>query len=172
MSTTAAQNLAERWAQEATRLPAPDGPEWLNEARNGALRAFATGGLPHRKVEAWKYTPIKRLEMAEPGLAEAPAEQPSAHFEAPLLPDAAVIVDVVDGVLPATLPQSPRGVAVLPDWVVQQVKYNADYITRPLTKGGKTRRLYAATRAEDTQRPFVAHLIRLARQEAVRMQRR
>jgi len=66
---------------------------------------------------------------------------------------------------------SNRGVAVLPDWVVQQVKYNADYVTRPLTKDGKTRRLYAATRAEDTQRPFVAHLIRLARQEAVRMQR-
>ena len=66
---------------------------------------------------------------------------------------------------------SNRGVAVLPDWVVQQVKYNADYVTRPLTKSGKTRRLYAATRVEDTQRPFVAHLIRLARQEAVRMQR-
>ncbi|MFT5065358.1 MAG: LysR family transcriptional regulator for metE and metH [Reinekea sp.] len=66
---------------------------------------------------------------------------------------------------------SNRGVAVLPDWVVNQIKYNADYVTRPLTKGGMTRRLFAATRAEDTQRPFVAHLIRLARQEAVRMQR-
>ena len=66
---------------------------------------------------------------------------------------------------------SNRGVAVLPDWVVRQVKYNADYVTRPLTRGGMTRRLYAATRAEDTHRPFVAHLLRLARQEAVRMQR-
>lgn len=66
---------------------------------------------------------------------------------------------------------SNRGVAVLPDWVVNQIKYNADYVTRPLTKGGLTRRLFAATRTEDTQRPFVAHLIRLARQEAVRMQR-
>ena len=66
---------------------------------------------------------------------------------------------------------SNRGVAVLPDWVVNQIKYNAEYVIRPLTKGGMTRRLYAATRVEDTQRPFVAHLIRLARQEAVRMQR-
>mgnify|MGYP003668360847 FL=1 len=66
---------------------------------------------------------------------------------------------------------SNRGVAVLPDWVVRQVKYNADYVTRPLTRGGMTRRLYAATRAEDTHRPFVAHFLRLARQEAVRMQR-
>ena len=66
---------------------------------------------------------------------------------------------------------SNRGVAVLPDWVVRQVRYNADYVTRPLTQKGITRRLYAATRTEDTARPYVAHLIRLARQEAVKLQR-
>jgi len=66
---------------------------------------------------------------------------------------------------------SNRGVAVLPDWVVHQVRYNSDYVTRPLTKGGITRRLYAATREEDTSRPYMAHLIRLARQEAVKLQR-
>ena len=66
---------------------------------------------------------------------------------------------------------SNRGVAVLPDWVVRQVRYNADYVTRPLTKDGITRRLYAATRAEDTALPYMAHLIRLARQEAVKLQR-
>ncbi|MDB4246037.1 LysR family transcriptional regulator, partial [bacterium] len=36
---------------------------------------------------------------------------------------------------------------------------------------GITRRLYAATRADDTSLPFMAHLIRLARQEAVKLQR-
>ena len=68
---------------------------------------------------------------------------------------------------------SNRGVAVLPDWVVRQVRYNSDYVTRPLhgPEGRVTRRLYAATRAEDTARPFMAHLIRLARQEAVKLQR-
>ncbi len=66
---------------------------------------------------------------------------------------------------------SNRGVAVLPDWVVRQVRFNSDYVTRPLTKGGITRRLYAATREDDTSRPFMAHLIRLARQEAVKLQR-
>jgi LysR family transcriptional regulator for metE and metH len=44
-------------------------------------------------------------------------------------------------------------------------------VTRPLTKGGLTRRLYAATRTPDTTRPFMAHLIRLARQEGVKLQR-
>ncbi len=66
---------------------------------------------------------------------------------------------------------SNRGVAVLPDWVVRQVSYSSDYVTRPLTKNGITRRLYAATREEDTSRPYMAHLIRLARQEAVKLQR-
>ena len=66
---------------------------------------------------------------------------------------------------------SNRGVAVLPDWVVHQVRYNSDYVTRPLTKSGITRRLYAATRSEDTSLPFMAHLIRLAKQEAVKLQR-
>jgi LysR family transcriptional regulator for metE and metH len=70
---------------------------------------------------------------------------------------------------------SNRGVAVLPDWVVRQVRYNSDYVTRPLFRAGETapitRRLYAATRAQDTTLPFMAHLIRLARQEAVKLQR-
>ena len=65
---------------------------------------------------------------------------------------------------------SNRGVSVLPDWVVREVKYSSDYVTRPLTKDGVTRRLYAATRSADTEKPFVADLIRLARQEATRLQ--
>ncbi len=70
---------------------------------------------------------------------------------------------------------SNRGVSVLPDWVVRQVRYNADYVTRPLValdgSTGVTRRLYAATRTEETTLPFMSHLIRLARQEVVKLQR-
>ncbi|MCP1169213.1 LysR family transcriptional regulator [Limimaricola litoreus] len=66
---------------------------------------------------------------------------------------------------------SNRGVAVLPDWVVRQLRTNSDYVTRPLTAQGKTRRLFAATRADDTSRPYIAHFTRLARQEAVKLQR-
>ncbi len=58
---------------------------------------------------------------------------------------------------------SGRGVSVLPDWVLREVKYQPDYITRPVTEHGLTRRLYAATRAEDRTEPFMAHFLRLAR---------
>lgn len=66
---------------------------------------------------------------------------------------------------------SNRGVTVLPDWVLREVKVSSDYITRPITRGGITRRMYAATRSADTTKPFVAHWLKLARIEPVKLQR-
>ena len=69
---------------------------------------------------------------------------------------------------------SNRGVAVMPDWVVRQVRKSGDYVTRPLTRNGTvglTRRMYAVTRESENTRPYMAHFIRLARQEAVKLQR-
>ncbi len=66
---------------------------------------------------------------------------------------------------------SNRGVTVLPDWVLREVKVNSDYITRPLTENGLTRRMYAATRSDDTTKPFVAHWLKLARSEPLKLQR-
>ncbi|MEM6759377.1 MAG: LysR family transcriptional regulator [Pseudomonadota bacterium] len=65
---------------------------------------------------------------------------------------------------------SNRGVAVLPDWVVREVKYSTDYVTRPLTEQGITRRLYAAVRAQEREKPYMRELIDLARSEARRLQ--
>lgn len=69
---------------------------------------------------------------------------------------------------------SGRGVAVLPDWVVRSsARADMDIATRPLRRNGQpiVKRLYAATREAEATRPYVAHLIRLARQEAVKLQR-
>lgn len=66
---------------------------------------------------------------------------------------------------------SNRGVAVLPDWVVRQTTYGSDYVTRPLTETGLTRRLYAAVRSDEADLPYMSHLVRNARQEAVKLQR-
>ncbi len=65
---------------------------------------------------------------------------------------------------------SNRGVSVLPDWVVREVKYSSDYVTRPLTRTGLTRRLYAAIRETDREKGYVQRLIELARVEARRLQ--
>jgi LysR family transcriptional regulator for metE and metH len=66
---------------------------------------------------------------------------------------------------------SNRGVAVLPDWVMREVKTNADYITRPLGPEVVTKRMYAATREEDAAKPYMAHFLKLARSEPVKLQR-
>ena len=58
---------------------------------------------------------------------------------------------------------SQRGVSVLPDWVVREVRSSTDYVTRPLTKGGVHRRLYAAVREADRGKPYMAELLDLAR---------
>lgn len=64
-----------------------------------------------------------------------------------------------------------RGVSVLPDWVLRDVKSHADYVTRPLGPRTITKRLYAATRTEDATKPFMAHFLRLGRSEPVKLQR-
>jgi LysR family transcriptional regulator for metE and metH len=69
-----------------------------------------------------------------------------------------------------------RGVAVLPDWVVRAGQASGavgGLAVRPLRRDGRAvvKRLYAAVRAEDAGVPFVAHLIRLAREEGVRLGR-
>ncbi|MCW1917313.1 LysR family transcriptional regulator [Rhodobacter sp. KR11] len=66
---------------------------------------------------------------------------------------------------------SDRGVAVLPDWVIRDVKAHADYVTLPLGPGVITKRLCAVTRDEDAVKPFMAHFLRLCRSEPVKLQR-
>jgi LysR family transcriptional regulator for metE and metH len=66
---------------------------------------------------------------------------------------------------------SNRGVSVLPDWVVREVRYNSDYVTRPLTERGITRSLYGATRTGDLAKPYVAEILSLARVERLKLGR-
>lgn len=66
---------------------------------------------------------------------------------------------------------SNRGVSVLPDWVLRDIRTSGDYITRPLGPQTVTKRLYAATRTEDATKPFMAHFLRLGRSEPVKLQR-
>jgi LysR family transcriptional regulator for metE and metH len=67
---------------------------------------------------------------------------------------------------------SGRGVAVLPDWVVRDSAKHPSLVTRRLTEKGITRRLYGATRSEDTAKPFMAQMLKLSRSEPPKLQRR
>jgi LysR family transcriptional regulator for metE and metH len=66
---------------------------------------------------------------------------------------------------------SDRGVTVLPDWVIAEVRNNSNYAIIPLNKSGIQRGLFAATRANCLEKPFMRNLIDLAGQEAGRLQK-
>ncbi|SFK41375.1 LysR family transcriptional regulator, regulator for metE and metH [Celeribacter marinus] len=78
-------------------------------------------------------------------------------------------VELTDVIL--MLVASNRGVAVMPDWVMRDIRDHPDYAVRPLTATGRTRRLYAAVRDDDATKPYMANLIRIAKTEAVKLQR-
>ena len=66
---------------------------------------------------------------------------------------------------------SGRGIAVLPDWVLRGLGREDEFAVRPLGPQGTVRRLYAAMRSGEEVRPYMAGFVRLARQEAVKLQR-
>lgn len=56
-----------------------------------------------------------------------------------------------------------HGVAVLPDWVLRAGGVPRGLVARRLTADGVTRRMFAATRADDRSLPYMAHALRLMR---------
>ena len=111
--SSAVGNVADRWSDALAALPPGPVPDWLQALRQTAAGQLRASGLPHRKVEDWKYTPMRVLEDLElaPVLPQAASERP-AELPAPLC-DRASIVDIRDCVL-AGLPEAlPDGVTVL-----------------------------------------------------------
>lgn len=87
-----------------------------------------------------------------------------SHFLNPagVQPAAVREIELTDVIL--LLVASGRGVAVLPDWVMQREAKNPDLATLRLGPRGVTRRLYAAVREEDRDQPFMQDMLRLARE--------
>ena len=57
-----------------------------------------------------------------------------------------------------------KGVSALPDWVINAAEPHRNIVARPITKGGITRTLYAATRRSDHDKPFIQRFIELGRE--------
>ncbi|MDO5658248.1 MAG: LysR family transcriptional regulator [Paracoccus sp. (in: a-proteobacteria)] len=84
-------------------------------------------------------------------------------------PAATRAVELTD--IAVMLVASGRGVAVLPDWVLRRHQANPELAIIPLTRAGLMRRLYAGLREDDLRLPYIAHVLRLARTEALRLLR-
>lgn len=97
MKTKAEAALGEQFEAVAARLP---GTGWVKELRKKAIGAFETLGLPHRRIEEWKYTDLReRLREAFPPVVATKGAVSAAELEAalgqlaPLHADRLVFVD-------------------------------------------------------------------------------
>ena len=113
--TKAEQAFTESFDAIAARLP---GSGAVRELRRRAIGIFAALGLPHRRIEEWKYTDLRSSlkEAFAPAAGEAAAQR-EADINAALRPLAAVDayrVVVIDGAFDAGLSsgQFPEGLTV------------------------------------------------------------
>ncbi|MDO8289559.1 MAG: Fe-S cluster assembly protein SufD [Parvibaculum sp.] len=114
--TDAAKTFVETYERERGSLPA-SGLVWLSARRDAAMKEFAASGLPHRRLEDWRYTDLARaLEKAS--VVSAPL-----HKGDVALPDATAInvfgavdrhvVVFVNGVMQTKISDLPSGVTVV-----------------------------------------------------------
>jgi Fe-S cluster assembly protein SufD len=116
--TKAEQGLSQNFEAVAPQLPG--GPA-VAAARRAAIGAFAALGLPHRRLEAWKYTDLRSaLKDAPPAAVGEPRSPPTpAELEATLEALAEVAAHrlvFVDGVYAPGLSHTaaPAGVTFTP----------------------------------------------------------
>lgn len=118
---------------------------------------------------------IEAADFADQALITYPVERARLDVFSQLLFPAGVepksIRQVELSAVILLLVASGRGVSVLPDWVVRDTGRHPSLVTRRLTDKGITRRLFGATRAEDTAKPFMAQMLRLCRTEPPKLQR-
>jgi len=69
IKTAAETALAQTFAQARDRLP---GDDVIAARRNAAFDVFAKQGLPHRRIEEWKYTDLRALMRDAKPLASPP----------------------------------------------------------------------------------------------------
>ena len=115
MGPAGSSPLIRRWSESFDALGGLHGPEWLQQLRHQAAEKFARSGLPDRKTEAWKYTPMRLLESIDPAIAvPARHESTAAHFPEPLVEADEPLIDILDGCPAPDLPRLPGGVTLLP----------------------------------------------------------
>src|SRR5918911_3105855 len=67
IETKAEQALLAAYREVKSALP---GASWARELRDEPTGAFAEAGLPHRRLETWKWTDLRTLMREAPPLAK------------------------------------------------------------------------------------------------------
>jgi Fe-S cluster assembly protein SufD len=69
MNVSGVAPLLQSWSEEFESRQDRTQPPWVHQLREQAAAQFNAAGLPTRKTEAWKYTPLRLLEKNAPAIA-------------------------------------------------------------------------------------------------------
>ena len=115
MESAITMPLLDQWSNEFGARPGALTPVWLKELKQQAAKQFVAAGLPNRKTEAWKYTPLRLLEKQAPTIRVTGHQlDDSADFPEPVCNSCAGIVDIRNGAILSPLPEMPAGITLLP----------------------------------------------------------
>jgi Fe-S cluster assembly protein SufD len=117
--TETGRALSDAFALARSRLP---GVGKVAEARQQAFAAYERAGLPHRRIEEWKYTDLRALMREVLPLADAPDQAALTRAKAALAGHAmagAIRLVLVDGVY---APELSDAAGLDPDVRVQMVR--------------------------------------------------
>lgn len=125
--------LARQWGESLRAATPAQDPRWLDDLRLRAADQLTAHGLPRRKDEDWKYTPMRVLEKLDPAIANYPGSENDfltnrpctekgpdrKSFSDPIFPAALLAnpdyeVRVYDGVLVGREGKERPGVTVVP----------------------------------------------------------
>jgi Fe-S cluster assembly protein SufD len=89
MSTGLAENAFPDGFAPERIFPLVSRSAWLEERRARAMRVFRAGGIPHRRVEEWKYSDLRNaLDSGRPAtdkIVAIPSDDPFAVIDGPRL---------------------------------------------------------------------------------------
>lgn len=112
LKTAAEQVLAQQFANVKAELP---GGSAVRKLREDAFAGFEVKGLPHRRLESWRYTDLRMILREAKPLAGAPAITPALRERLAALKLDGIRLVLVDGAFAAelsTLENLPEGVTV------------------------------------------------------------
>ena len=112
LKTAAEQALSAQFAAAKAELP---GALPVRKLREDAFAGFEVRGLPHRRLETWRYTDLRGLLREARPLAETATVSAAVRARVAALPAGGVRLVLVDGVFVAelsTLEGLPDGLAV------------------------------------------------------------
>ncbi|MFM9942036.1 MAG: Fe-S cluster assembly protein SufD [Hyphomicrobiaceae bacterium] len=135
MKTKAEQGLQQRFESDARGLP---GTGWVAKLRSDAMASFNARGLPHRRIEEFKYTDLReRLKDIPPAAANTSRSVSKDDLDAALGPLATIACDrivLIDGRFEAALSQLPvaaTGIELFP--LGQMLAKSPDWLSSKFT---------------------------------------